>query len=46
MVKTVLSKHGSTTALVVLGWISFCIGLLASGTPLSILFLAIARVLP
>jgi hypothetical protein len=46
MVKTVPKKNGPTTALVVLGWISFFVGLLASSTPLAILFLAIARVLP
>ena len=46
MVKTVLSRIGTATALVVMGWISFGLGSLSFSEPLSILFLAIARVLP
>lgn len=46
MVKTVLLYSGLTTALVVLGWFSFLAGLLVQHPLVSILLLAIARVLP
>ena len=46
MVKTVLTYAGHTTALVVIGWISFLAGQLTEFPLVSIPLLAIARVLP
>ena len=46
MVKIVLQYAGYTTALVVIGWISFLVGQLGEFPLVSILLLAIARVLP
>ena len=46
MVKIVLQFAGHTTALVVIGWISFLVGQLVEFPLVLILLLAIARVLP
>lgn len=46
MVKNVLQKFGFTTALVVLGWLTFVIGHLVEAPVVSIPLKAIARVLP
>ena len=46
MVKTVLRNSGLRTALVVFGWLSFLLGRLIELPVVSILLLAIARVLP
>jgi hypothetical protein len=46
MVKNVLEKPGFTTALVVVGWLSFLIGHLVELPIASIPLKAIARVLP
>ena len=46
MVKRVLKYTGQTTALVVIGWISFFVGQLTELPLGSIPLLAIARVLP
>jgi hypothetical protein len=46
MVKNVLQKPGFTTALVVVGWLSFVIGNLIEFPLVSIPLKTIARVLP
>lgn len=46
MKKTVLQYAGPTTALVVIGWLSFLVGQLMEFPLVSIPLLAIARVLP
>lgn len=46
MVKNVLRKPGFTTALVVVGWLSFLVGHLVELPLVSIPLKAIARVLP
>jgi hypothetical protein len=46
MVKNVLQKPGFTSALVVVGWLSFLIGHLVAMSVVSIPLMAIARVLP
>ena len=46
MVKTVQQYAGHTTALVAVGWFSFLVGQLTELSLVSILLLAIARVLP
>lgn len=46
MVKNMLRKSGFTTALVVVGWLSFVIGNLVEFPLVSIPLKAIARVLP
>ncbi len=45
MVKN-LPNHGFRTALVIVGWISFFVGLLIGEPYLSVTLLAVARVLP
>ena len=46
MVKTVQQYAGHRTALVAVGWLSFLVGQLTELSLVSILLLAIARVLP
>lgn len=46
MGKTVLQYTGHTTALVVIGWLSFLVGQLTELPFVAVTLLAIARVLP
>ncbi len=46
MVKTVLKQAGLSTALVVIGWVSFLAGQITDVPIVSVPLMAIARVLP